>query len=579
MADVQLEAVDKVYEGGVHAVQDLSLDDQGRRVPRARRPLRAAARRRRCAWSPGSRRSRTGRSRSASRVVNDLSPKDRDIAMVFQNYALYPHLSVADNIAFGLRLRKTPKAEVDGADRVGGEAARPDAVPRAQAAELSGGQRQRVAMGRAIVRKPQVFLMDEPLSNLDAKLRVQMRAEIAKLQHELGTTTIYVTHDQVEAMTMGDRVAVMSMGVLQQVDRPQALYDEPANLFVASFIGTPPMNLFAGRSASRRRRRLRRDRPAVAAGRCRLRAPLRRDQGDGRAQASSSGCARRTCTRPQPRPDLPTLDATRRARRGARLRAVMAYFHIDADPVRPPGTHGAGPRRSDGDEGHRPARTSSPTSRRASSLRLGDDASRSRWTRAASTSSTRRRVRRFASCAIAAVARDRARRAAARRRGGRPAPAADGRGARAARAAADVLAVRVAAHLLRACRTGTRTATRRTTTAAGPARRSVTGYDPVDPGWYHGGDLKGLTGGCTDTKHGLARLVDLGFTAIWVAPVVAQQAVQARQRRVPRLLGSRLHAGRPALRHERGLRGVRRLRAPARAQGLPRRRRATTRPT
>jgi multiple sugar transport system ATP-binding protein len=180
------------------------------------------------------------------RVVNDLSPKDRDIAMVFQNYALYPHLSVADNIAFGLRLRKMPKDVVR--ERIAWAAKLLDLTPYLdrKPRELSGGQRQRVAMGRAIVREPQVFLMDEPLSNLDAKLRVQMRAEIGKLQHELKTTTIYVTHDQVEAMTMGDRVAVMSMGVLQQADTPQRLYDEPANLFVAGFIGTPPMNLFEG---------------------------------------------------------------------------------------------------------------------------------------------------------------------------------------------------------------------------------------------------------------------------------------------------------------------------------------------
>jgi multiple sugar transport system ATP-binding protein len=178
--------------------------------------------------------------------VNDLSPKDRDIAMVFQNYALYPHLSVADNIAFGLRLRKMPKHLVS--ERIAWAAKLLDLTPYLdrKPRELSGGQRQRVAMGRAIVREPQVFLMDEPLSNLDAKLRVQMRAEIGKLQHELATTTIYVTHDQVEAMTMGDRVAVMSMGVLQQADTPQRLYDEPANLFVAGFIGTPPMNLFEG---------------------------------------------------------------------------------------------------------------------------------------------------------------------------------------------------------------------------------------------------------------------------------------------------------------------------------------------
>src|SRR5688500_13256364 len=177
------------------------------------------------------------------RVVNELSPKERDVAMVFQNYALYPHLTVADNIAFGLRLRKEAKQTIN--ERVTWAAKMLDLTPylNRRPKQLSGGQRQRVAMGRAIVRQPQAFLMDEPLSNLDAKLRVQMRADIAKLQRDLGTTTIYVTHDQVEAMTMGDRVAVMSSGVLQQVDTPQRLYDQPANLFVAAFIGTPPMNL------------------------------------------------------------------------------------------------------------------------------------------------------------------------------------------------------------------------------------------------------------------------------------------------------------------------------------------------
>jgi multiple sugar transport system ATP-binding protein len=177
------------------------------------------------------------------RKVNDVSPKERDIAMVFQNYALYPHLSVYENIAFGLRLRREAKEEIH--RRVTWAARMLDLAPYLdrKPKQLSGGQRQRVAMGRAIVRQPQVFLMDEPLSNLDAKLRVQMRSDIAKLQHDLGTTTIYVTHDQVEAMTMGDRVAVMRGGHLQQVDEPQRLYDQPANLFVAGFIGTPPMNL------------------------------------------------------------------------------------------------------------------------------------------------------------------------------------------------------------------------------------------------------------------------------------------------------------------------------------------------
>jgi multiple sugar transport system ATP-binding protein len=177
------------------------------------------------------------------RVVNHVPARDRDIAMVFQSYALYPHLTVYDNIAFGLRLRKTPKDEIDKRVR---EAARVlgleeflERKPRA----LSGGQRQRVAMGRAIVREPQAYLMDEPLSNLDAKLRVHMRAEIASLQNELGVTTIYVTHDQVEAMTMGDRVAVMRKGELQQVAPPQELYERPVNLFVGGFIGSPAMNL------------------------------------------------------------------------------------------------------------------------------------------------------------------------------------------------------------------------------------------------------------------------------------------------------------------------------------------------
>jgi multiple sugar transport system ATP-binding protein len=184
-----------------------------------------------------------GEIRIGGRVVNDLAPRERDIAMVFQNYALYPHKTVYENLAFGLRMRKVPKAEqktrVEEIARVLGLG---DMLHR-RPAQLSGGQRQRVAMGRAIVREPKVFLMDEPLSNLDAKLRVQMRAEIARIQQALKVTALYVTHDQVEAMTMGHRVAVMRDGVLQQVDTPQRLYDAPANLFVASFVGSPPMNL------------------------------------------------------------------------------------------------------------------------------------------------------------------------------------------------------------------------------------------------------------------------------------------------------------------------------------------------
>src|SRR6516164_8608534 len=184
-----------------------------------------------------------GEVRIAGRVVNGLHPRKRDVAMVFQNYALYPHMTVYKNIAFALKVRKTPPSEirrrVEEAARILGLTPELKRKP----AQLSGGQRQRVAMGRAIVRDPDVFLMDEPLSNLDAKLRVQMRAEISRIQHELGATTIYVTHDQIEAMTMGDRVAVLRKGELQQVAEPQALYDTPANLFVASFIGSPEMNL------------------------------------------------------------------------------------------------------------------------------------------------------------------------------------------------------------------------------------------------------------------------------------------------------------------------------------------------
>jgi multiple sugar transport system ATP-binding protein len=176
------------------------------------------------------------------RRVNDVAPKDRDIAMVFQNYALYPHMSVYDNMAFGLRLRRYPRPEIDRRVKEAATLLGIEGLLDRKPKQLSGGQRQRVALGRAIVREPQVFLMDEPLSNLDAKLRVQTRAEIKKLQARLQTTTIYVTHDQVEAMTMGDHIVVMRDGVVQQVDAPLNLYEKPANLFVAGFIGSPAMN-------------------------------------------------------------------------------------------------------------------------------------------------------------------------------------------------------------------------------------------------------------------------------------------------------------------------------------------------
>ena len=189
------------------------------------------------------------------RVINDDSPRDRDIAMVFQNYALYPHMTVYKNLAFGLKERKMPKDEI--AIRVNGVSSMlgiDDLLTR-RPAQLSGGQRQRVAMGRALVREPAAFLLDEPLSNLDAKLRVQVRGDLKRLHQRLGITTIYVTHDQVEAMTLGDRVAVMSNGVLQQLGAPQDVYDRPANLFVAGFIGSPPMNLLRAEARRRRQRR------------------------------------------------------------------------------------------------------------------------------------------------------------------------------------------------------------------------------------------------------------------------------------------------------------------------------------
>ncbi len=184
------------------------------------------------------------------RIVNDVAPKDRDIAMVFQNYALYPHMSVYDNMAFGLRLRKYPRAEIDRRVKEAAEMLGIQELLNRKPKQLSGGQRQRVALGRAIVREPQVFLMDEPLSNLDAKLRVQTRAEIKKLHARLRTTTIYVTHDQVEAMTMGDVIVVMKDGLVQQVDSPLNLYERPANLFVAGFIGSPAMNFIEAKLGS-----------------------------------------------------------------------------------------------------------------------------------------------------------------------------------------------------------------------------------------------------------------------------------------------------------------------------------------
>ncbi|HEY3955751.1 MAG TPA: sn-glycerol-3-phosphate ABC transporter ATP-binding protein UgpC [Streptosporangiaceae bacterium] len=243
MATVSMEKVNKVYPNGFHAVKDFSLDIGDGEFMVLVGPsgcgkttaLRMIA---------GLEDITTGTLKIGDRVVNDLSPKDRDIAMVFQNYALYPHMTVAQNIGFALKLRKMPKDQLDAKVKETGEIlGLTDWLDR-KPGQLSGGQRQRVAMGRAIVREPSVFLMDEPLSNLDAKLRVQMRAEVSRIQRHIGVSTVYVTHDQIEAMTMGDRVAVMRDGVLQQVDNPQVLYDHPNNIFVAAFIGSPAMNLY-----------------------------------------------------------------------------------------------------------------------------------------------------------------------------------------------------------------------------------------------------------------------------------------------------------------------------------------------
>src|ERR1700744_3141552 len=246
MAQIVLDRIDKVYSGGVKAIDQMSLEVKDGEFMVLVGPsgcgkstaLRSIA---------GLEEISSGTITIGDRVVNDLPPKDRDIAMVFQNYALYPHMTVEQNLAFGLQLRKTPKTEikarVDKAARMLGL----EQYLKRKPAALSGGQRQRVAMGRAIVREPQAFLMDEPLSNLDAKLRVSMRASLTQLHERLGVTTVYVTHDQVEAMTLGQRVCVLRDGKLQQADTPQALFNAPVNLFVAGFIGSPAMNFVTAR--------------------------------------------------------------------------------------------------------------------------------------------------------------------------------------------------------------------------------------------------------------------------------------------------------------------------------------------
>src|SRR5215218_2257674 len=242
MAGITLERVSKVYGDGTLAVDDLNLEvGDGEFVVLVgpsgcgkTTALRMVA---------GLEEITEGSVHVGETLVNDLPPKDRDVAMVFQNYALYPHMTAYDNIGFGLKMRGVPKREIERQVRSAAKVLGLEEVLRKKPRTLSGGQRQRVAMGRAIVREPKAFLMDEPLSNLDAKLRVEMRAEITRIQRDLRITTMYVTHDQTEAMTLGDRVAVMSRGVLQQLAPPQELYDQPVNLFVAEFIGSPAMNV------------------------------------------------------------------------------------------------------------------------------------------------------------------------------------------------------------------------------------------------------------------------------------------------------------------------------------------------
>jgi len=249
MADVALENVTKVFPGGTVAVQDFTLTIRNQEFIVLVGPsgcgksttLRMVA---------GLEEATGGTIRIGDRVVNDVPPKDRDIAMVFQNYALYPHMTVYKNMAFGLKLRRFPKAEIDTRVKEAAKILGIEGLLERKPKALSGGQRQRVAVGRAIVRQPQAFLFDEPLSNLDAKLRVEMRAELKRLHHRLQTTVIYVTHDQAEAMTLGDRVVVMNEGRIQQVAPPLTVYDYPANRFVAGFLGTPAMNFMGGRLAA-----------------------------------------------------------------------------------------------------------------------------------------------------------------------------------------------------------------------------------------------------------------------------------------------------------------------------------------
>jgi multiple sugar transport system ATP-binding protein len=329
MAVVKLDGINKVYPNGFQATFDLSIDVADGEFLVLVGPsgcgkstaLRMVA---------GLEEISSGTLMIDDRVVNDVEPKDRDIAMVFQNYALYPHMTVADNIGFALKLAKLPKAEIK--DRVDKAAAILDLTEQLdrKPGQLSGGQRQRVAMGRAIVRQPKAFLMDEPLSNLDAKLRVAMRAEIASLQRNLGVTTLYVTHDQVEAMTMGDRVAVLNKGYLMQVDTPQDLYDTPANVFVAGFIGSPSMNLMEGQLSGTA------DSPELTFGSVTVSIP----SVAGAALADYLGQKVVVGLRPEDMEDAATVDAAAPERTfstNARLveslgSEIIVHFGLDAEP-------------------------------------------------------------------------------------------------------------------------------------------------------------------------------------------------------------------------------------------------------
>ncbi|MBB4662836.1 ABC transporter ATP-binding protein [Conexibacter arvalis] len=328
MASVTIADVEKVYADGTHAVKDLSIDVADGELLVLVGPsgcgkttaLRMVA---------GLEEISGGTISIGDQVINHLDPGERDIAMVFQSYALYPHMSIYDNIAFPLKLAKVPKAERDEKVRRISKVVGLDEHLGRKPRQLSGGQRQRVAMARAIVREPQAFLMDEPLSNLDAKLRVQMRAGIAELQRELGVTTLYVTHDQVEAMTLGDRVAVMRKGYLQQLAPPEEIYRRPANMFVASFTGSPPMNLMAGRLGD--------DGATLAVGDCELRLA----ESERRPQhARFAGRDVVVGIRPERTADAALGDGGGAAAAGRTLRGVVAvrealgsdvlvYFHLD----------------------------------------------------------------------------------------------------------------------------------------------------------------------------------------------------------------------------------------------------------